>query len=38
MLREKLAEISFDELQSLSGATLYTRGDVANLTAPAVSL
>jgi 3-oxoadipate CoA-transferase, beta subunit len=33
MLREKLADISMEELQSLTGATLYTSNEVADLTA-----
>ena len=34
VLREKLADISMDELQALTGATLHTSGKVADLSAP----
>jgi 3-oxoadipate CoA-transferase beta subunit len=34
VLREKLADISFDELQSLTGATLHVDGDVIDLNVP----
>lgn len=34
VLREKLADISFDELQSLTGATLRVDGDVIDLNVP----
>ena len=37
ILREKLPEMSFDELQSLTGATLHTDGDVGALTPPELS-
>jgi len=37
ILREKLPEMSFDELQSLTGATLHTGGDVGALTPPELS-
>jgi len=33
-LREKLAGISLDELQSLTGALLHVNGNVADLTVP----
>jgi 3-oxoadipate CoA-transferase beta subunit len=36
VLREKLAGISMDELQSMTGARLRVDGDVADLTAPEV--
>lgn len=36
VLREKLAGLSFDELQSLTGAPLHVDGDVTDLTAPEV--
>ena len=34
LLREKLPEISFDDLQALTGAELITQGDVADLVVP----
>ncbi|RVV99449.1 CoA transferase subunit B [Mesobaculum littorinae] len=34
VLREKLPGLSFDDLQSQTGATLHTDGDVADLTVP----
>lgn len=34
VLREKLADISFDELQSLTGITLHVDGDVIDLNVP----
>ncbi|WP_128255366.1 3-oxoacid CoA-transferase subunit B [Falsirhodobacter deserti] len=34
ILREKLAGMSLDELQSQTGATLHTEGDVADLSVP----
>jgi len=34
VLREKLADISFDELQSLTGATLHVDGDVIDMNVP----
>ncbi|TNB48544.1 CoA transferase subunit B [Martelella lutilitoris] len=34
VLREKLAALSFDELQALTGAPLHIEGDVAELTVP----
>ena len=37
LLREKLPKLSFDELQSLTGATLHINGDVADLTVPDLS-
>ena len=37
ILREKLPKLSFDELQSLTGATLHINGDVADLTVPDLS-
>lgn len=36
VLREKLAALSFDDLQALTGATLHRDGDVADLVAPEV--
>ena len=36
VLREKVAGLSFDDLQAVTGATLYTDGTVADLTVPAV--
>lgn len=36
MLREKLAAISFDDLQSVTGAELHTDGPIAELNAPAL--
>ena len=36
VLREKLASMFFDELQSLTGATLHIEGDVADLNVPEV--
>ena len=36
VLREKLADISMDELQSLTGATLHVEGDVNDLNVPEV--
>jgi 3-oxoadipate CoA-transferase beta subunit len=37
VLREKLADISMDELQSLTGAPLHVQGDVADLTVPEIA-
>ncbi len=37
VLREKLANMSFDELQALTGAELKVKGEIADLTAPEVS-
>lgn len=37
VLREKLANISMDELQSLTGAPLHVQGDVADLTVPEIA-
>ena len=34
VLREKLSDMSFDDLQALTGATLHLDGDVANLNVP----
>ncbi|MEN8833758.1 MAG: CoA transferase subunit B [Pacificibacter sp.] len=34
VLREKLADMSFDDLQALTGATLHLDGDVADLNVP----
>lgn len=34
VLREKLADMSFDDLQALTGATLHLDGDVADLIVP----
>ena len=34
MLREKLAGLSFDDLQAVTGATLHVKGPIAELTAP----
>ncbi|MBB4124117.1 3-oxoacid CoA-transferase subunit B [Martelella radicis] len=36
VLREKLASLSFDDLQALTGARLLTEGDVADLSVPEV--
>ena len=36
VLREKLAALPFDELQSLTGAALHLDGDVADLSVPEV--
>lgn len=36
ILREKLAGLSFDDLQSVTGAPLHTDGTVVDLTAPAL--
>ena len=35
VLREKLAQISFDDLQNLTGAALHIEGEVAPLDVPA---
>lgn len=37
VLREKLAEMSFDELQALTGAELKIKGEITDLTAPEVT-
>jgi 3-oxoadipate CoA-transferase beta subunit len=37
ILREKLATMSFDELQALTGAQLKAKGEIADLTAPEMS-
>jgi len=34
VLREKLAAMSFDELQAMTGAPLHVDGEVADLVAP----
>lgn len=34
LLREKLAKLSFEDLQSVTGATLHINGAIADLTAP----
>ena len=34
ILREKLAELSFEDLQSSTGAELHIEDDVADLTVP----
>ena len=34
ILREKLAGLSFDDLQAVTGATLHVKGPIAELTAP----
>ncbi|MGG7564533.1 3-oxoacid CoA-transferase subunit B [Rhodovulum sp. DZ06] len=34
VLREKLPQLSFDELQAVTGATLHVEGDVADLSVP----
>ena len=36
VLREKLATLSFDDLQALTGATLHRDGTVADLDVPAL--